>query len=184
MTVFVYSLLARLVIFTEGLGLAVRDSLVEGSLCSKCLWRPSLADGNAIPPVIIRLQLYTMRIFMSRFRLPSYTDLILKNRLWDNHKERSLLNALLILVLAKNYPTFRGTRRFITVLPKAQCASLSQPDKLQFSPSHQNSLNIFYISCHFLVGKPLKTDLLFSITLIFRQYWLSSLKISCPFPFP
>lgn len=107
-----------------------------------------------------------------------------KKSIWDNHKEGSLLNALLVLVLAKNYPTFRGNRRFITVLTKAQCSSLSQPDKLQFSPSHQNSLNIFYIFCHFLVRKPLKTDLLFSVTLIFRQYWLFSLKISCPFPFP
>jgi hypothetical protein len=174
----VYIIPARLVIFAVGLGLArsARDCFAEGPSRSKSLWRPSPADGNAIPLVIIRLQLYTTRIFKSRFWRPSYTDLILRNRLWHNHKEESLSEYRINSCLAKNYPTFRGTRRFITVLTNAQCPSLSQPDKLQFSASHQNFLKIFYIFCHFLVDNSLKTDPLFSKKLIFRLYWLFILK--------
>ena len=68
---------------------------------------------------------------------------------------RALLEKLPGLQIVKKFPTFCGTRRFITAVTSARHLSLSWASSIQSIPQHLTSwISILILSSHLCIGLP------------------------------
>ena len=116
-------------------------------------WLPQTASLNTLrsngmsPPNYHRM--ITQDLKRTWRQLPSSWD----RPTWCS--DRVLPQKLTHPLLLKKFPTFYGTRRFITASKKHRHVSLSSARSIQSMPSHQTSLgSILILSSHLRLGLP------------------------------